>query len=437
MVAAVVGALLWPGLEAGGVPGAALGGLGTAGNVVYILFGGLLLYNVMSAGGAVEEVSRFLRRLEPEKAALALLVVLGAAPFFESVTGFGVAVVISAPILLGAGFTPLKAAALASWGQLAVPWGALGVGTLIGADLAGLTFGELSDTSALLSLPLFPVYGVATVALAGGRGGIRRRGIEAAGIGLAAGIAVLLCSVYLVPELAGALGGLAAAVAFMLLRAGRLRGLEIPLRALAPYALLLGLLVAVSALGPTLDVLGFVKPVFAGPGFWLLVSAGFAVFLFGLGGPAVGDALGRTLVQWSPVAGAILAFILAGQVVAASGAAGMLAGGAAAALGGAYPAFSPLVGALGGIVTGSNAGSNALFMPFQVEAAAASDSPKLLLATIQNVAGSHATLLAPQRILLAATAVGLVGQEVKIMRAVAPPVLVSLTIIALAGAIYA
>jgi lactate permease len=44
-------------------------------------------------------------------------VVVGVAPFFESVTGFGVAVVISAPILLAAGFSPLKAAVLASGGS--------------------------------------------------------------------------------------------------------------------------------------------------------------------------------------------------------------------------------------------------------------------------------------------------------------------------------
>jgi len=43
------------------------------------------------------------------------------------------------------------------------------VGTVIGADLAGMGFGELSDWSALLSVPLFPVYGVAAVALAGAR----------------------------------------------------------------------------------------------------------------------------------------------------------------------------------------------------------------------------------------------------------------------------
>ncbi len=100
LATAVLGALLWPGLEASGLGGAVFAGLGTSGRVLYVLFGGLLLYNFLSEGEAVRAVSGFLGRVEPEREALALVVVVGAAPFFESVTGFGVAVVISAPILL-------------------------------------------------------------------------------------------------------------------------------------------------------------------------------------------------------------------------------------------------------------------------------------------------------------------------------------------------
>ena len=168
LAVAVLGAVVWPDLEATAVPGALFAGLGTSAQVLYVLFGGLLLYNLLSAGGAVDTVSRFLGGLEPDRVALAAGIVVGVAPFFESVTGFGVAVVISVPILLAAGFTPLRAAVLASWGQCAVPWGALGVGTVIGAHLAGMGFGTLSDVSAFLSIPLFPVYGVAAVAIAGG-----------------------------------------------------------------------------------------------------------------------------------------------------------------------------------------------------------------------------------------------------------------------------
>ncbi|HET7271717.1 MAG TPA: L-lactate permease [Rubrobacter sp.] len=427
LATAVLGALVWPRLEASGVPEALLGGLGTSAQVLYVLFGGLLLYNLLSAGGAVEAVSRFLGRLEPDPVALAAGVVVGVAPFFESVTGFGVAVVISAPILLAAGFTPLRAAVLASWGQCAVPWGALGVGTVIGAHLAGMGFGTLSDASAYLSLPLFPVYGVAAVAFADGWAGVRRRGAEAAALGLVAGTGTLLTSLYLVPELSGAVGGLAASAVFLARRRHRLVGT--PVRALLPYAFLLTLLAAVNGIGALREVIG---PVFDGPGLPLLVSGMFAALLLGLGVKEVGAATWKTSTQWLPTAGAVLTFVLAGEVVAGSGAAGLLAKGAEG-LGSFFPAASPVLAALGGALTGSNAASNALFMPLQVEAARGLDLSTGLTAAVQNVAGSHASMLAPQRIVLAATATGLLGREGDILRAAVAPVAISVGVLAALG----
>ncbi len=86
-------------------------------------------------------------------------------------------------------------------------------------------------------------------------------------------------------------------------------------------------------------------------------------------------------------------------------------------------------------MTGSNAGSNALFMSFQVEASATSGSPELTLAALQNVAGSQANLLAPQRLALAATATGLLGREAEIARAISPPVMASVAILVFFGAL--
>lgn len=436
LVAALTGALLYPRLAASGLGGAFWDGFATSGKVLYVLFGGLLLYNFLSVGGAINKVSEFLGRLEPEREALALVVVIGAAPFFESVTGFGVAVVISAPILLAAGFSPLRAAVLASWGQCAVPWGALGIGTVIGADLSGTSFGELSDGSALLSLPLFPVYALAAVALAGGWRGVRKRGFEAVLLGLVAGAGTLMTSLFLVPELSGALGGLAATATFLAIRWRRLSNSRVPARALLPYAFLLFVLAVANGPSPVRTWLGSLGPVFAGPGLALFLSAAFAVFLLGLGGGSVEAATWRTVKQWSPTAGAVVTFVLAGQVVAYSGAAAMLAMGAVA-FGSFYPASASVIGALGGVLTGSNAASNALFMPLQIEAAQSLGIPEALVAAIQNVAGSHASLLAPQRVVLAATAVGLLGREGEITRAALPPVVVSVIVLALAGLLMA
>jgi lactate permease len=339
-------------------------------------------------------------------------------------------VVISAPILLAAGFSPLRAAVLATWGQCAVPWGALGVGTVIGAHLAGIDFGVLSDSSAVLSLPLFPVYGLAAVALADGWGGVRRRGAEAVVLGLVAGLGTLLTSLFLVPELSGAIGGLAAAAVFLVWRRGRLAG--VPVRALLPYAFLLALLAAANGIGTLRSVLEGLGAVFDGPGLPLLMSGAFAVVVFGLGGSQVGAAVRKTAQQWLPTAGAVLTFVLAGEVVAESGAAGLLAGGAET-MGGLFPVVSPVLAALGGALTGSNAASNALFMPLQVEAARGLELSTGLTAAVQNVAGSHASMLSPQRLVLAATATGLLGREVEILRAALTPVAVSIGLLAILG----
>ena len=340
------------------------------------------------------------------------------------------ACVISAPILLAAGFSPLQAAVLASWGQCAVPGGALGVGTVIGADLARMDFAALSDASALLSLPLFPVYGLAAVALGGGWDGVRRHGVEAASLGLVAGAGTLLTSLYLVPELSGAMGGLAATAVFLVRRWSRVTA--VPVRALLPYGFLLALLVAVNGVGAVAAAVERLGALFEGPGLPLLLSCAFAALTLGHRPDEAGRAVRRTAAQWLPTAGAVLTFVIAGEVVAGSGAAALLAAQAQAA-GRLYAAVSPVLAALGGALTGSNAASNALFMPLQVEAARGLGVPEGLTAAVQNVAGSHASLLAPQRVVLAATAAGIVGREGEIVRTAIVPVAVSVVVLAALG----
>lgn len=261
---------------------------------------------------------------------------------------------------------------------------------------------------------------------------MRQRGIEALCLGLLAGIGTLLTSVYTVPDLSGAVGGLAAIAGFLGLRWLRLRGLGVPIRALLPYAFLLALLLAANGVGLLRVLAEGLGPVFAGPGLPLLLSCAFAAALFGLNRPDLSAAVAGTFRQWVPTAGAVLTFVLAGQVVASSGAAALLASGATA-FGGLYLGAAPVVGALGGWLTGSNAASNALFMPLQVEAARGLGVSESLSAATQNVSGSHASLLAPQRVILAATATGLLGREGDVTRAALPPVLASVAILSLIG----
>ena len=83
-----------------------------------------------------------------------MLVVFGLVPFAESVTGFGIGVTVGVPLLLRLGHDVRRAAVLSLLGLVAVPWGALGPGTLVAADLAGLSLLDVGVRSALLSLPV-------------------------------------------------------------------------------------------------------------------------------------------------------------------------------------------------------------------------------------------------------------------------------------------
>lgn len=67
LAAAALGALLSPGLDAGAIPGSLAEGAAICARVLVILFGGLLLHNVLSRGGAVGEVTRFLDGVEPDR----------------------------------------------------------------------------------------------------------------------------------------------------------------------------------------------------------------------------------------------------------------------------------------------------------------------------------------------------------------------------------
>jgi lactate permease len=60
----------------------------------------------------------------------------------------------------------------------------------------------------------------------------------------------------------------------------------------------------------------------------------------------------------------------------------------------------------------------------------------VLTAAVQNVAGSHASMLAPQRLVLAATAAGLLGREGDTLRASVAPVAFSIGLLAILGMLF-
>ncbi|MFE4425140.1 L-lactate permease [Streptomyces sp. NPDC056817] len=372
--------------------------------VVLILFGGTLLNKQLTAVGAYSLVADWIQRFSADRSRSVLLICLGITPFAESVTGFGIGIVVAIPLLLGLGFTRFQAAALGLLGLVLVPWGALAPGTLVASELTGVGFDRLGMDSALLTLPVLLLTGLAALLIGCGRRIALRRLPELLFVAGVLWAGVLAAQAVAGTSLAGALGslaGIAAAVALIWFRDGS--GPR-PSRAigvvLSPYGLLLAGLLGSRLLLAVLGAQrGLVPTVVSSPAFWLLMTCAAAPWL--LGGKARGsEPVVAAVRQWWPVALATALFLLVGATLTASGMSAELAR-TAARLGRPYVALAPWIGAMGGFLTGSTTGANAMFAASQAGAAHSLGYSVPTLVALHNVAGSLLTMASVPRVVFA------------------------------------
>ena len=79
--------------------------------------------------------------------------------------------------------------------------------------------------------------------------------------------------------------------------------------------------------------------------------------------------------------------------------------------GAAYPLVSPLIGALGAFIAGSNTVSNMMFSQFQFEAANALGISSALMVATQAIGAAAGNMIAIHNVVAASATVGLLGQE--------------------------
>lgn len=399
--------------------------------VAYVLLGGLLLHGVLRESGALRSIAATAVALVPNAERRVLMLVLGLSVFFESATGFGVGIVMTAPVLLALGYRPRDAALVALVGQCAVIWGSLAIGTLLGAQLTGVPASRLGLLGAPLSVPLVMLCAGLAVWLTSGAAGLRRAALGIVGYSLLLSAALALASHWVGVEVAGMLAGLLVILSGLAvtryersaLPESARSGGDVPIaRALAPFALLLGALLITRLIPAVREVLtghavarvpevDFALPVLYHSGFWLVLSAIVAMVLLRLDRVSIGRALATTARGWVLATLALTGFLCFSTLMVASGMMAALADTMAAATGRGYLAVLPFVGGLGGFLTASTAGSNAMFAAFQIEMAARLELPPDLVMAAQNASGANATLASPGRIVLAAAVTGLIGRE--------------------------
>ena len=263
--------------------------------------------------------------------------------------------------------------------------------------MANLSLHDLGVASAWLSAIPFAVSGMVAAWLSSGPNGR----IAAVGLGALSGVvlmlAVLAANTLFGTAPAGAIGALVVIVLHLLRGARQTHVValaRVGQRALGSYMVLLG---GVLLAGWAVRVTGLPDHwrYLGSPAAWLFVASIW--FARGLPAHAVKQ---RTWAAWKQVASVTGLFILLGILMAVSGMAAYLAQ-ALAKTGPAYLAVAPFVGAMGGFVTGSNTGANAMLATTQAEIARTLGVDVLGFMAVHNVAASFLLMASPGKIEMA------------------------------------
>ncbi|MFT5447463.1 MAG: lactate permease [Gammaproteobacteria bacterium] len=427
---------------------AGLRGSWIAWQAVSIILGGLLLYNVLNAARPdLFAPRRVMSKGISHHRLFTICFLLG--PFVEAATGFGVGYLITISALMRLGLDAMQAVVFGLFSQMMVPWGALGVGTYIGAELAGIPIRELGMHTAVIYIALLFGYLLVFWGLAA-RFGHAPTLLERLDdlLWLCALCALLYAAnAFIAVEVAG----LACTAPLIVLRYLRHLGNRAAtrgqsrkmLQAVLPYATLTLLLVGIRSV-PLLNDFLHDLLVLRLPAAVAGDLPGYAVFHHGsfwLVAVAVGfGAWQLTRVQWRGVVTGVVSsarvpvlvsiiFLVMAQLLSLAGIPARLATVWVAIADVGAVAASPVMGIIAGLLTASNTASNGMLMVLQTELAMRVGADPGWIAAVQNVAGSNAILISPIRIAMGCALVAISGRESEVYRLVWPLGLVMLVVL--------
>lgn len=438
-------------------------------DVLLIVWGAYLLYQVVDEAGGVATLSRALPALTPDRGMQGLLIAWAFASFLQGVGGFGVPVVVTAPILIGLGFSPIIAVVAPSLGHAwSVTFGSLGSSFQALIAASGVPGIEMAIPSAILLGVACLFCGGMVLHVVGGR---RSLLWVVAVMGVAMAVvqyALAVGGVWFIAGFGGGLAGLAVGFALAALGARRRQGggpsvtsnREIAL-ALTGYALLIVITLAVQFVDPLRDVLsslvvqvqfpavmttaGIATPaepgkaivLFRHAGAILVYSAVLAYIILRWAGATRPGATGRIVAKTAQgVLGSSLAIASMTSMVTIMAHAGMtdvLARGLAEVSGRAFPLMAPWIGALGAFVSGSNTSSNLLFGMLQRRTAEYLAVGVAWILAAQTAGGALGSVLSPTKVSVGATSASAGDEESRILREIlryAAPLLLLLGLLA-------
>lgn len=434
--------------------------------VLYIIWAALILFHIVDEAGSIKTIGQGITRITRNRVMQLILLSWIFTTFLQGIAGYGVPVAVVAPLMVGMGFSPVAAVVTTSIGHSwSVTFGSLAASFFAMAGVSELPTSELANESAiLLGIACF-LCGFGAVWAYGGWSALKQGAIPLILIGtVMAGTQFGMASLGTYPLAAftaGCVGlvgitGLARLPVFKANNRATADEVQpedltvVPIKdvllAFSAYIILVVIVLSASFIDALNDALNFwsirlaipetttsfgwtnaatesyrtIAP-FGEAGALLLYACGLGYLVFRIAGKLEAGAYRRVAKRTVGAALSsslgIVTMVGMALIMMDSGMTYMLAQGMVDVAGPVFPFLAPFIGVLGSFMTGSNTNSNILFGALQRDSALLLGLPPALLLAAQTTGGALGSMVAPAKIIVGCSTVGLSGQEGPVVKA--------------------
>ncbi len=449
-------------------------GLALSVNIILIIWAAVYLYNFVEETGAMVRIKSKVSGLIEDRFLQFLMLAWLFTPLLQGIAGFGVPVAIVTGILVSMGFDPLKSVAASLVGHSwSVSFGSMGTSYYTISLVTGLTYAQLGPWFVFFTGFAMFITGLSISFIYGGAPAIKR-----AIPSIAMGTAVMTWALYLtvafgivsISLIASSMTGIAAFLALSRksgahsqvpgIKGGQ--GGQMPFSlAISPYLIVMAMTVILyftpfKELGAGIDFPGYstglghvVEPAkayakfrpFSHPAPIILAASFASILLFSRKGFWKKGAMGRIALKTARkclnTTYTLLCFIPMAIVMMDAGMMKELSAAVAGLTGKFFPMVSPMIGALGSFITGSNTTSNVIFGKFQQMVAERLGITAAMICAAQSVGASVGCALGPTQVLLGITAAGLDNQAHLVYKKVLPLVVVTVILMGIPSLAFA
>lgn len=419
--------------------------------IIIVILAALFVYNLTLETKAMDSIKAMLASVSTDKRVLMLIIAFGFGNFMEGMAGFGTAIAIPAGILVGLGFDPLLSiVSCLVINSTPTAFGSVGVPTNTMANITGLNVIAISGKVALIQMAVqFIIPFIAVIII--GKGTKALKGLIPFILiaDLSFIIPEFIAAGFIGPDLADILGAIVS-MAVMIIAAMKmkfnnddykvktskdnLQGLTFikALKAWSPFIFIFLFLLLSSTLVP------FIHDPLAGihskiqfytgknpatltfywintPGVLILLAGFIGGLIQGINIPSMFKVLGHTITSNIKTILTICSVLAVAKIMGYSGMISDIAKVLVAVTGIFFPFISPLIGTIGGFVTGSGTSTTALFGSLQVQTAQAIGANREWLAAANLMGAGLGKMICPQSIAIGTAAVGLGGSESQIL----------------------